>query len=129
MADTFDFWQDHSERFLIMAYLHERNKEMAEPAGVASKTGDCGDTITIYLQIADNTIKEFSYQLQGCLNTNACCNALAEMVEGQPLDKCWQITPEDLINDLQTLPEDHFHCAELAVGTFYLALSLSKSHS
>jgi len=25
--------------------------------------------------------------------------------------------------NLETLPPDHFHCAELAVGAFYLALA------
>jgi nitrogen fixation NifU-like protein len=27
---------------------------------------------------------------------------------------------------LEPLPEDHFHCAELAVGAFYLALADSQ---
>jgi len=126
MTDNFNFWQDHSERFLLMAYFYERNRRMTDPDGMASKTGVCGDSVTIYLQVKNGGISDFSYELQGCLHTNACCNALAEMVAGQPLEKCWQFTPEDVINDLQTLPPDHFHCAELAVGTLYLALSKCK---
>lgn len=122
MTGTFDFWQDHSERFLLMAYLYERNIKMADPDGMASKTGVCGDSVTVYLKVKNGIVHQFSYELQGCLHTNACCNVLAEMIEGQSLEKCWQVSPEDVINDLQTLPEDHFHCAELAVGTLYLAL-------
>jgi len=122
MSDGFDFWQDHSERFLLMAYQYERNRKLEMPDGIATKTGVCGDSVTIYIAFSDDRLDELTYELQGCLHTNACCNSLAVMAVGQPLDRCWKITPEDLIADLKTLPEDHYHCAELVVGTFYLAL-------
>jgi len=122
MSDGFDFWQDHSERFLLMAYQYERNRKLEMPDGIATKTGVCGDSVTIYIAFSGDRLDELTYELQGCLHTNACCNSLAVMVVGQPLDSCWKITPEDLIADLKTLPEDHYHCAELVVGTFYLAL-------
>ncbi|MCP4673404.1 MAG: iron-sulfur cluster assembly scaffold protein, partial [Desulfobacula sp.] len=35
----------------------------------------------------------------------------------------WKISPEKVNKFLETLPEDHFHCAELAVGALYLALA------
>ncbi len=123
MSEPFNFWQDHSERFLLMAYLYERQKVMEHPSCMASKTGTCGDSITIYLAINQKIITDFSYELQGCIHTNACCNALAEMSKGKTIDQCWEITPDTIISFLETLPKDHFHCAELAVGTFYLALS------
>ena len=129
MAEDFDFWQDHSERFLLMAYQYDRNKKLESPDGVASRTGVCGDTITMYIAVADNRLTGLTYELSGCIHTNACCNALAEMVLGQTIDRCWKIVPEDIINDLQTLPEDHYHCAELAAGTFFLALSDCQKRS
>jgi len=122
MAEDFDFWQDHSERFLLMAYQYERNRKLEMPDGQAVKTGVCGDSVTIYIAFSGERLDDLTYELQGCLYTNACCNSLAEMAVGQLLDNCWKITPEDLIDDLKTLPEDHYHCAELVVGTFYLAL-------
>ncbi len=42
---------------------------------------------------------------------------------GKTIEAAWEITPEEVIRFLETLPEDHFHCAELAVGAFYLALT------
>jgi len=123
MSDGFDFWQDHSERFLLMAYQYDRNQKLEAPDGVASKTGVCGDSVTIYIAFSGDRLDELTYELEGCLHTNACCNSLAEMTVGQTLEHCWKITPEDLVDDLKTLPEDHLHCAELVVGTFYLALS------
>lgn len=126
MKKEFDFWQDHSDTFLTMAYLYDRQEVIDKPDGYGSKTGDCGDTITIYLQIQNGCIKQLRFKLEGCLNTNACCNALAQLIEGKPLEKSWDITPSQLIDYLETLPSDHHHCAELTVGTYYLALASVK---
>ena len=126
MEKPFDFWQDHSETFLIMANLWNRRKGMAHPDGRAKKTGDCGDTVTIYLSLENGVIREVNYELEGCLNTNACCNALAALVEGKTVEQSWDIVPEDIIKLLETLPIDHHHCAELTVGAFFLALADCK---
>lgn len=123
MEGKFDFWQDHSERFLVMAYLWDRREKPSRYDGMASKTGDCGDTITMYLSICNGEVEGLFFEIDGCLNTNACCNVVAELIEGRPVENCWELTPAQIIDDLQTLPEDHHHCAELAVGTLYLTLS------
>ena len=44
------------------------------------------------------------------------------------MDEAWEITPETVANFLETLPADHYHCAELAVGTLYLALSDTREN-
>ena len=123
MAADFDFWNDHSTEYLGMAYLWERRQKLENPDGVGKKTGDCGDTITMYLQVKDDKVERLTFELDGCINTNACCNVVAEMAEGKAVAAGWDITPEQVIEYLGTLPEDHYHCAELAVGTFYLTLS------
>lgn len=122
MEDGFDFWQDHSEKFLVMAYLHDRRKELEDPHGRGEKTGDCGDSVAISLRVAEKRIEEICFTLDGCLHTNACCNTVAELIEGELVEKAWQITVDEVIDYLKTLPQDHHHCAELAVGTLYLAL-------
>ncbi len=123
MAKDFDFWQDHSQTYLIMANSWEKKKAVVRPAGYGAKTGDCGDTVEVYLTVTNGIINEVNYQLRGCMNTNACCNALAHLAEGKPVEQSWEITPGDIIDLLETLPADHHHCAELTVGTFYLALA------
>lgn len=123
MEKQFDFWKDHSDTFLTMAYLWDRRKSVEEANGYGRKTGDCGDTITIYLAIKDGCIDQMNFELEGCINTNACCNGLASLVEGKRVNLCWEISPDNIIDLLETLPPDHHHCAELTVGTFYLALA------
>ena len=63
------------------------------------------------------------FDIRGCRNTHASANAVAVLAEGEKIEDAWEITPETVIGFLETLPDDHFHCAELAVGAFYLALA------
>ena len=119
----FDFFQDHSSNFLKMALNVDRRTPMANPDGYGKRTGDCGDTVEIFLKVRANKIEAVSYCVDGCINTNACCNAVAQLAEGANVNKVWKITPEIVIDYLETLPADHTHCAELAVGALYLALS------
>lgn len=123
MKQKFDFWQDHSDTFLTMAYLWDRRGILSKPDGYGRKTGDCGDTIEMYLQVDAGLVRSIRFELEGCVNTNACCNSLAEIVEGKKIEECWKITPEDVIDYLETLPPTHYHCADLAVSSFYLALA------
>jgi len=118
-----DFLQTHSMTFLEMAFRTDRREIIERPDGFGEKTGDCGDAAAFYLTVKDDRIHTISYRLNGCIHTNACLNSIAEMCEGKTLSEAWEITPEDLIAYLETLPEDHYHCAELAVGAFYLALA------
>lgn len=118
-----DFLQSHSMTFLEMAFRTDRQETIQHPDGFGEKTGDCGDWLAMYLTLKNSRIHAVAYRLNGCIHTNACANAIAEMSEGKTLEEAWEIKPEDVIAFLETLPEDHYHCAELAAGTFYLALA------
>ncbi len=123
MAKDFDFLQDHSDTFITMAYSWDRRIALKEPDGFGKKTGDCGDTISMYLAVEKDCLKHVQFEIEGCINTSACCNALAEIIEGKTIEEGWNLSPEMIIDYLETLPADHHHCAELAVGAFYLALA------
>jgi len=124
MAENkFDFFQDHSLQYLEMALRSDRRAQLKNPDGYGKRTGVCGDTVEFYLQVRQDTIQYLSFLTNGCINTTACCNTVAQLVEGEPVEEAWSITPEDVITYLETLPADHVHCAELSVGALYLALS------
>ena len=126
--ETSDPWQDHSLVFLEMAFLSDRRERLAKADGYGKKRGDCGDTVEFFMILEGDLIKSLSYDVNGCLNTNACCNAIISLVEGKSMDAAWEISPENVADLLETLPEDHFHCAELAVGTLYLALANAREN-
>jgi nitrogen fixation NifU-like protein len=114
---------EHSERFIEMASRTNRFGILENPDGRGKRVGDCGDTIEIHLSVRAGQVRMVSFQIQGCLNTCACANTLAWLAEGRTVTDCWQISPENLIDYLQTLPPDHHHCAELVIGAFHHALS------
>jgi nitrogen fixation NifU-like protein len=126
--ETSDFWQDHSLSFLEMAFRTDRRERLDKPDGYGKKAGDCGDTVEFFINLDGDRISTLSYDINGCLNTNACCNTVVELVEGKPLDTAWEVTPEQVSEFLESLPNDHFHCAELVVGTLYLALANAREN-
>ena len=115
----FDFWQAHSLRFLEMAFRTDKRERIARPDGYGRRTGDCGDTVEIFLEIRGGRITLAAYDIDGCLHTNACANIVVEMIEGRTVEQAWEVSPETVAAALETLPESHFHCAELAVGALY----------
>jgi nitrogen fixation protein NifU and related proteins len=119
----FDFLQDHSTTFLEMAFATDRMEPLKSPDGEGRHTGDCGDTVSMSLKLRGEAIAQVAFQVQGCLNTVASANAVATLVEGRPIAEAWEMTPERVIEFLETLPRGHHHCAELAVGALYRALA------
>lgn len=106
-----------------MALSTDRIERITRPDGYGKRTGECGDTAEFFLICKDNIIQSASFYVHGCMNTTACCNTVATLAIGKTVEAAWEITPEEVIRFLETLPKDHFHCAELAIGAFYLALT------
>jgi nitrogen fixation NifU-like protein len=126
-STPFDFWQDHSLKYLEMALKSERMEPLQEPDAVGRHTGECGDTVALFIKLRGTTIAQVGIQIQGCMNTAASANAVAELIEGRSMEEAWDVTPDRVAEFLETLPQDHYHCAELAVGALYRALSDARS--
>jgi nitrogen fixation NifU-like protein len=45
----FDFWQDNSLHFLEMAFRYDRRERIQYPDGYGKRTGECGDTVEMFL--------------------------------------------------------------------------------
>jgi nitrogen fixation NifU-like protein len=116
-------FQDHSENFQKMVSRAERYGELAKPDGYGKRIGDCGDTIEMYLSVQSNQIRMVTFRVEGCANTVACGNTVSILMEGRTMTDAWQLTPDNVAEYLESLGPDHFHCAELAVGAFYKALT------
>lgn len=123
MEDLSHEQEEHAPIFKEMASRSDRYGILENPDGYGKRTGDCGDTIEMYLSIRGGMIQMVTFQVNGCHNTVACGNAVTVLMEGRTITDAWQLTPENVATYLQTLPPDHFHCAELAVGAFYNALA------
>ena len=115
--------EDWSPHFTMMVAKADRIGALENPDGHAKQQGQCRDTVEIFFTVKNGIIDQLTFQVSGCLNTVACCNTLSCMVEGRSVQECWRILPEHIVTFLESLPADHFHCAELTVGTFYKALT------
>jgi len=115
--------KNHSQQYLQMALLEDKHKIIKNPDGYGKRKGACGDTIEMFIRVRNECIQSVSFTSNGCLNTYACANTVALLVEGKTIKDAWAITPEKVIKYLETLPEEDTHCAELAVGVLYLSLA------
>jgi nitrogen fixation NifU-like protein len=122
-VNKFDFWQDNSINYLEMAFRHERRERVHNPDGYGKRTGECGDTVEMFLGVKGGRIQTVFFDTDGCINTNACANTVSHLSEGKIIEDAWDITPEEVIEFLETLSKENYHCAELAVGAFYIALA------
>ena len=118
----FDFWQEHSLHFLEMAFRTDRRERIESPDGYGTHTRQCGDTVEMFVTIKEGRVETVSYDMRGCLNTNACINAVVELSEGRSVEEARGLSAEEVFNYLETLPGDSYHCAELAMEAFHLAL-------
>ncbi len=97
--------------------------DVQQADGHGKNTGVCGDTVEMFLFISGVTITRASFRINGCATTLACAAAVAAIAEGETLQAAWDITPNSVLDAVGPLPPESEHCAELAVGAFYLALS------
>jgi nitrogen fixation NifU-like protein len=96
-----NLFPEPSANYIDMATRTDKRRLMKDPDGYGKRTGTCGDTVEMFLTVRRNKIHKVFFVTDGCINTHACANC---------------------INFLETLPDEHTHCAELAVGALYLAL-------
>jgi nitrogen fixation NifU-like protein len=102
--------------------LHPRNAgSLDNPDGYASLHSSCNESMEIWLKVRDNRINEVSYWTDGCAATIACGSMVSELAKGKTVNLLLTISPRDLADALDNLPEGNFHCAELAVNTLKAA--------
>jgi nitrogen fixation NifU-like protein len=122
------------EKFLRLARFPKNIGFLDNPSGQGTAVGKCGDSIEVSLRIDMGTIADIKVLPHGCLYTLVCASAMSELAKGLDLDQALELEPHDVADALGGLPEDHLHCARLAVNTlgeaiadFYRRASLSSS--
>jgi nitrogen fixation NifU-like protein len=93
------------------------------PAGRAVGVGQCGDSVEVTLHVNGERISAIRHLPRGCAFTIACASAMTELARDRTLEQALEITPQDVETELGGLPEDHLHCARLAVNTLGEAIA------
>lgn len=113
----------YSEK-VIQHFKKPRNQgSLAHPSTVG-RVGNpvCGDIMKIYLKIDGNRIKQVKFETLGCAAAIAVSSALTELVKGKTLDEAYQITKDQIVEDLGGLPAPKVHCSMLGVDALRLAI-------
>lgn len=96
---------------------------LRDPDGEAERMGSCGDTSNIQVRIRNGRITDAVFEVYGCAATMACSSAACALARGKtPAEVRRSVTAKRVAEVLGGLPEDHEHCAVLAVNTLHGAI-------
>ncbi len=98
-------------------------QKIKNPDAYGCITGECGDTMEIFLKFENNRVKQASYITDGCASSSICGSFAAELTIGKDPDELTEITGDTVLNKIGTLPETDMHCTTLAARTVQEALS------
>jgi len=96
---------------------------MDQPTVVADAHNPvCGDRVRLFLRLEGDTIKEASFQAQGCPASVAASSMTTCILEGKSLTEARALTNEDVERALGGLPPGKGHCSVLAEDAIHQAL-------
>lgn len=111
----------HESAFSEIARQLIRRKEnmgsFEQPDAIGKFTGWCDDTMQIQFLLEGDVILDARYLTDGCGATIAIGSMITKMAKSKTLDEAMKISPDDLLAELISIPEDHEHCLSLAVTT------------
>jgi len=117
-----DMRKTYSEK-VIDHFLNPRNLgELEDADGFGKVTGPSGDTMQICLRVKDGKITDATFMTDGCGTTIACGSMTTELAKGKVVTEALRITQDDILNNLDGLPESDIHCSLLAANTLKEAL-------
>jgi nitrogen fixation NifU-like protein len=118
--------QDLRRRYSPWVLALWKNPENAgsleRPDGYGQVTGPCGDTMQLWLRVADGTITEATFWTDGCGTSIVCASAITVMAKGMTLEAAAGIDQQAVLDELGGLPEEDRHCALLASNTLRAAI-------
>jgi nitrogen fixation NifU-like protein len=110
----------------MMAAIEARPKNlgpMKDANGRAKIKGPCGDTVEVWLRIDGGRIRKATFMSDGCGYSQYCCSVATRLAEGMPTNQAAEMTQQQVLDAVGTLPEDHRHCALLAANTIKAAIA------
>ena len=142
--DPFDEFVDNLQQEIIDKELEDYNEYIVQlfhnpknwgkpPEGDISVSqtylGPCGDTMHFFLKIKDNVIEDAHFITDGCGASVATASQTTLLIKGKSIEYAKRLKPEEIDEALKGLPDDHKHCAELAVRTLRRAIDQFEKKS
>ena len=112
-----DFLKAFSDKFKVELLNPQNIGRIDNPDCFVRVTGVCGDIIEMYLSVANDKITDIKFLTNGCGATVACSSYATRISKGKTIKNAFRIKPKDINNYFEGLPNEHKHCAKLAVIT------------
>lgn len=94
--------------------------EMKDADGIG-KVGNlkCGDIMELFIKVkkdpgGKDIIDDIKVRTFGCVAAIATSSILTEMVKGKTLDEAKKVGKEDIVKELEGLPQQKVHCSVLS---------------
>ncbi len=113
----------YSEK-VVDHFTNPRNMGEMEDAHAVGKVGNptCGDLIWIYIKVKDDIITDITFKTFGCAAAIATSSMVTELTKGKTLKEAYQITRNDVAENLEGLPPIKMHCSNLAADGLHKAI-------
>ena len=105
-------------------FKNPKNVGEIKDADGIGKVGNptCGDLIWIYIKVKDDIITDVKFKTFGCAAAIATSSMVTELTKGKTLKEAYQITRNDVADNLQGLPPIKMHCSNLAADGLHKAI-------
>lgn len=89
----------------------------------ATLTGECGDTMQMYIQVEADRLGKISYFTDGCSSSSIAGSFAAELGMGKTFEEVLDLTGADVLHLIGTFPNKDEHCTHLAIRTLQEAVN------
>ena len=115
--------QEYSQK-VMEHFQNPQNMGEIEEADAVGEAGNpvCGDMMIIYLIIDNEKITDISFKTFGCAAAIATSSMITEMAKGLTLKEAYDISRDDVAEELGGLPEVKMHCSNLAADALKEAI-------
>ena len=114
---------EYSEK-VMEHFTNPHNVGKLDDADGVGEVGNakCGDIMTIYLKIEEDTIVDAKFETFGCGSAIASSSMATELIKGKPVSEARQLTNKAVAEALDGLPDYKMHCSVLAQEAIESAL-------
>ncbi len=105
-------------------FSNPRNAGVMADADGVGEVGNptCGDMMTFYIKVQDDTIVDVKFQTFGCVAAIAVSSMVSEMAKGKKLGEALKISNKQVAEILGGLPQNKLHCSNLGADALALAI-------
>lgn len=106
-------------------FINPKNMGEIADANAIGKVGNpvCGDIMWVYLKInGQDIIEDVKVKTFGCVAAIATSSKTTEIIKGMNIKEAYQVTKQQVADELGGLPKTKMHCSNLAVDAVQKAI-------